>query len=95
MKDDSTLPRDDDSKLITYAWPGGYPAYYVTEDGGVLCPECARMAEREDLSLVDENGGIDAQWHIVAADINWEDADLYCDHCYTRIESAYAEPEDG
>lgn len=25
-----------------YAWPGGYPIYYVTRDGGVLCPDCVR-----------------------------------------------------
>ena len=24
-------------------------------------------------------------------DVNWEDAELYCDHCSKRIESAYAE----
>jgi hypothetical protein len=26
--------------------------------------------------------------------VNWENADLYCDECGTRIESAYAEPEE-
>ena len=26
-------------KLMAYAWPGGYPLYYVCKDGGVLCPE--------------------------------------------------------
>ena len=28
-------------ELITYAWPGGYPVIYITEDSGVLCPNCA------------------------------------------------------
>ena len=30
---------------------------------------------------------------IVAADINYEDSALYCDHCGDRIESAHAEDE--
>jgi hypothetical protein len=27
-------------------------------------------------------------WHL---EVNWEDPDLFCDHCGARIESAYAE----
>jgi hypothetical protein len=95
------LPREDNGELAARAWPGGYPLYYVTADSGILCPTCARMAERENL-INDPSG---AQWHIVAADVNWEGPSphcdhcwegpsLYCDHCYQRIESAYADPED-
>jgi len=29
----------------------------------------------------------------VALQPNWEDPELFCDHCGSRIESAYAEPE--
>jgi hypothetical protein len=29
---------------------------------------------------------------VEALDVNWEDPDLFCDHCGNRIESAYAEP---
>ena len=25
-----------------WAWPGGYPLYFVTDDGGALCFDCAR-----------------------------------------------------
>jgi hypothetical protein len=28
---------------------------------------------------------------VEALDVNWENPDLYCDHCGARIESAYAE----
>jgi hypothetical protein len=42
-----TFARDEAGKLITYAWPGGYPVFYVTADAGILCPDCARMAEAE------------------------------------------------
>lgn len=83
------LPRDEDGRLMAYAWPGGYPVYYIVKDGGVLCPDCARMAEREGLA----DDPDDAQWCIIGADINWEASGLTCDHCGKRIESAYAEDE--
>jgi hypothetical protein len=54
------------------------------DDGGVLCPKCANDNKSLDTG---ENDG----WHVVAQDANYEDADLRCDNCYTRIPSAYAE----
>lgn len=67
-----------------YAWPGGYPLYYVCADNGVLCSDCVNEHKELDSSA-------DPQWNIIAADINYEDSALYCDHCNERIESAYAE----
>ena len=81
------LPRNDDGRLTAYAWPGGYPVFYITKDGGALCPDCAREAEAEGLTSDPD----DAQWCIVAGDVNWEDDALYCDHCNKIIESAYGE----
>src|SRR5690606_3191805 len=66
-----------------YAWPGGYPLFYVTEDNGVLCPRCANKNRRLCLSPDDP------QWHVVDYDINYEDEDLYCDNCSQPIECAY------
>lgn len=65
-----------------WAWPGGYPVFYVTKDGGVLCPDCANR----NLLLTLEG---DAQWRIVASEINYEDQDLTCDHCGKTIQAAY------
>jgi hypothetical protein len=62
-----------------YAWPGGYPIFYVTFDTAILCPKCASKTD----NLVT----------VQTADINYEDASLYCDDCNERIESAYAEDE--
>lgn len=31
--------RDENGKLPAYAWPGGYPIFYIASDNGVLCPE--------------------------------------------------------
>jgi len=72
------LPRNDDGTLASWAWPGGYPLYYLDKGGMVLCPTCA-------------NKDVDDGQAVIDAGINYEDASLYCDDCSTRIESAYAE----
>jgi hypothetical protein len=83
--------RDENGTLPAYAWPGGYPLYYLCGDNGILCPECANKesAVREG----DEHPDYPDydQWRIVAADVNWEDSSLTCDNCSKGIESAYAE----
>ncbi len=75
--------RDKDGKLPAYAWPGGYPIFYLASDNAVLCPKCANeyTPERDN----------EKQLKPVVADINYEDASLYCENCNVRIESAYAE----
>lgn len=82
-------PRIERKEWETWAWPGGYPVYYTCEDGGVLCPVCAN----ENLKLTSDPEA-EPDWRLVAADINYEDADMYCDHCNKPIESAYGEPYD-
>lgn len=71
-----------------YAFPGGYPKYALTDDGGALCRKCCE-AEQEQIQFSYPKDG----WHVVSIEINWEDNDLYCDNCYGRIESAYGEGE--
>ena len=56
----------------------------------VLCPSCCNK-ERELIESA--RADHDTQWDVVAADVNYEDASLYCDHCSQRIESAYMEDE--
>ena len=70
-----------------YAWPGGYPLFYITKDCGVLCPKCCN--ENKEL-LNDE---FDKQWFVIAYEINYEDETMYCDHCNEKIESAYGEED--
>jgi hypothetical protein len=74
-----------------YAWPGGYPLFFITSDGEALSFEAVRERRREILEALrdKDNSG----WRVVAVDVNWEDADLHCAHTNKRIESAYAEPE--
>lgn len=79
--------RLDHKEWESWAWPGGYQIFYVVADGGVLCSKCAN----KEIKLTSDPE-IDHQWQIVAADINYEDPGLFCDHC-ERCESAYGEPD--
>ena len=73
--------RDTKGKLPAYAWPGGYPIWYLTRDGMIICPDCA-------------NREIDDAQAVTDYDINWEDDALYCEDCGKHIESAYGEDEE-
>jgi hypothetical protein len=86
------LPRNNqDGSLDAFAWPGGYPIFYLCEDSGVLCPDCARTVDGDPEGYPQD----DPQWHIVAADVHWEGAPMFCDNCNAEIESAYGDPEKG
>lgn len=71
-----------------YAWPGGYPLYYTVADGGVLCSLCAN---KELSQTLDKH---DRQFFIVGVEVNYENHDLYCDHCNAHIEAAYPPDEE-
>jgi hypothetical protein len=72
--------RQTDGTLPAYAWPGGYPMYYLDKGGMTLCPTCA-------------NRETDPSQAPVAYGVNYEDPSLDCDDCSQRIPSAYAEDE--
>jgi hypothetical protein len=76
-----------------YAWPGGYPKYFITSDGAALSFEAVRSEWSNVCSAVRNNRN--DGWRVVAVTINWEDGDLICEHTGERIESAYAEPDFG
>jgi hypothetical protein len=83
------LSTKDAAKYLTrnpYAWPGGYPMFAITDDGGVLCPKCCKSEYYEIAHSTGSDG-----WSIVGIDINYEDNNLYCDHCGNQIESAYGD----
>jgi hypothetical protein len=73
-----------DGTLRAYTEIGCYPIFYVSVDNDCLCPTCASKASETLMRDSDR---------VVACDVNWEDPDLLCDACETRIESAYAEDE--
>jgi len=78
-------------ELGPYAWPGGYPRYFVMEDGEAMSFDFAK----ENLKLLCEAIEDESRncWKIIAVDVNWEDPDLYCCSTNKRLESAYAEDE--
>jgi hypothetical protein len=75
-----------------YAWPGGYPLYLITSDGAALHFDCAR-ANYRSISWSIRNQCRDG-WLVEACDINYENPELYCDHCSEPIESAYGDTDD-
>jgi len=72
-----------------YAWPGGYPLFFITNDGAALSFDVVRENLRSVLDSVANR--INDGWRVVAVDVNWEDGELTCDHTGERIESAYAD----
>lgn len=75
-----------------FAWPGGYPLYFITQDGAALCFDCAHKEFRQ--VAWDYLNKASTGWRIVGCEINYvnnEDGELICDHCNKRIESGYAE----
>jgi len=76
-----------------YAWPGGYPCYFVMADGEPLSFKAAKENRRELLEALAHTADRHNGWRPIGLEINWEEPDLYCAHSGERIESAYAEPE--
>jgi len=72
---------EDDGTLAKYAWPGGYPLYYLDANGDVLCPDCANANDEYNAPLA-------------AAGIHWEGPAMHCDHCGAAIASAYGDPDE-
>lgn len=80
--------------LDAFAWPGGYPLFYIFTDGGVICPKCVNdnIAEIDAAIRGEHRHNSHGGWAIDAADVNYEDDDMHCDHCHKPIESAYGSP---
>jgi hypothetical protein len=79
-----------------YAWPGGYPLYFVTSDGAALSFEAVRSEYRQVIRETrdyDRGEKYPMQWAVIEVQVNWEDPDLYCEYTGKRIESAYADGE--
>jgi hypothetical protein len=74
-----------------YAWPGGYPRYFIMSDGDSLSFNAAK--DNKDLIADAIREYDNSGWRVVACEVNWEDTDLYCAHTNKRIPSAYGEDE--
>lgn len=77
-----------------YAWPGGYPMFFIMSDGEALCFDCAKKEARLIMSAIrDQSLWQSSGWRVCWTEINYEDNDLYCDHCNAKIESAYGDDD--
>jgi hypothetical protein len=72
-----------------YAWPGGYPLFFVTHDCAALSFKAVKENRRQILHAI-ANKSHDG-WRVIGLEINWEDPDLYCEHTGDPIPSAYGE----
>ena len=72
-----------------YAWPGGYAVAFICDDGGVLCPTCAK--ENAPLILRSIRAKARDGWRVVACEsaeiLTDSDAGTCCDHCAVVIDS--------
>jgi hypothetical protein len=74
-----------------YAWPGGYPTYFIACDGEALSHAAVKAALRQVYWAMShrDSGG----WRVIGAAINWEDNHLTCAHTGERIPCAYPEED--
>ena len=73
----------------SYAWPGGYPLFFLTSDGGIL--SFGSVKENIKSVIWSMRHKVDDGWRVIGCDVNLEDESLYCDHSGEPIESAYGE----
>ncbi len=85
-----TPERDSSGKFPAYAWPGGYPVFYMVATCDVLCAACANGEHGSEASLEHD----EKQWRLTAMDVYWEGDVMPCDHCGEGIESAYGPIEE-
>ena len=72
-----------------WAWPGGYPIYFLCSDGEALSFESAKENAEQVCWAIEAKSN--CGWRVVGADVNWEDSTLTCSHSNRLIPSAYGE----
>lgn len=80
-------------RVGAYTSVGSYPIYFIMADEAAL----SFSAAKENALLIGRaiRDGYEKQWVVMGAEINYENANLYCSHSGERIESAYAEYDPG
>lgn len=82
--------RDETGKFPSYAWPGGYPIVYITDDAETLCADCANG---ESGSEATDHDDAPHGWRVIGCDVHYEGEPETCAHCGTEVESAYGVPD--
>lgn len=73
-----------------YAWPGGYPLYFIAYDGSPLSFETVKENYKEVLYATKYFGDFSG-WSVERCEVNWENSELRCSHSNEPIECAYGE----
>jgi hypothetical protein len=73
-----------------YAWPGGYPMFFIADDGEALSFDAVYLELKQVLRAIKTQERF-SNWRVIGVDVNWEDENLYCAHTGEKIESAYGE----
>ena len=71
-----------------YAWPGGYPMFFIMKDGEPLSFKAANAEKERIIEAIKDPHDSDT-WKPIDVDINWEDDDLFCAHTGEKIYPAY------
>lgn len=72
-----------------FAWPGGYPLYFITSDGAALSFATVRKEFRRIAESIREN--CSDGWRVDGCAVNYEDRELFDDHTNEKIECAYGD----
>lgn len=83
----------DEPLLPSYAWPGGYPIYYIDKNGYALCPDCAIEEIQEYMDATEDEKELYEDDLPVVYGINYEEPDLFCEGCNEKIECAYCDDD--
>lgn len=78
-----------DLEAGAYAFPGGYPRFFITHDGEALSFESAKKNQKLIVDAIKDNDK--SGWLVIGCDINWEDQNLRCADTNKPIESAYGD----
>jgi hypothetical protein len=75
-----------------YAWPGGYPRYFITPDGEALSSQAVEANRDLVLAACAVTGWDD--WKVSACEIYWEGPPMTCAQTGAQIKSAYGDPDE-
>ena len=66
---------------------GAYPLVLITADGSALCHCCTRGNWQSICHETFQN--TNCGFRVSGVSVNWENNDLYCDHCNASLLPAY------
>jgi hypothetical protein len=72
-----------------YAWPGGYPLYFICDDGAAISFDSVKENLAQVIYAIQH--GLRDGWRVVGCEINYEDDDLVCEHSGKPILAAYGD----